>query len=654
VTDDLDISSNLYPQYMVRHRTLIIVVLHAFAFAVALLAAFALAYNFRDFHRWLGALYVPMLAIALPLKLIAFHFTGMYRGSWRYVGLRDVFDVVSSSAIGSFVFLTTYFLFENFWRLRFGTLLIDPGAELILRQSVFPLDWAATVALVAGARIMVRFYYEEVRPGRVGEASRVLIVGAGDAGEALLRELLRMSRTQYHCVGLLDDDTQRVHQRIHGVEVVGTVGDLAKQCADRNVQEVMIALPSASPRTIRELIESCEGLGVLFRIVPPMSDVIAGRVQVSQVREVDIEDLLGREPVALDVDGIGMQLRGKRVVVTGAGGSIGSEMCRQIANFDPERLILVEQAENALFQIERELRARWPKVEAVPYVADIIDRERLQTIFRMEKPSTVFHAAAHKHVPMMECNPGEAVKNNIGGTMAVADTAVAAGVEKMVMISTDKAVNPTSVMGCSKRVAELYVQQLSDRTDTQFVTVRFGNVLGSSGSVVPIFREQIAKGGPVTVTHEDMTRYFMTIPEAAQLVLQAGVMGKGGEIYVLHMGEPVRIVDLARDMITLSGLRPNVDIEITFVGMRPGEKLYEELAHEGEHVSDTAHPKIGIWKRRSANWDELLQSISQLRSMADEATAVEIRAQLNRMVPEYKLPVEDVASTSAATAASSS
>ena len=458
------------------------------------------------------------------------------------------------------------------------------------------------------------------------------------------------------------------------MEVLGRTNEIRDICRKFEVREVLIALPRTTPKYIREIVEQCEGTGVLFRTVPPVSDVITGRVQVSRIRDVDIADLLGREPVKLDSDMIGRQLRGKRVLVTGAGGSVGAEMCRQIAAFHPQRLVLLERFENNLFEIDRELRRKHPDLHIVPRVADIGDRPRLRWVFEKEEPAIVFHAAAHKHVPMMELNPGEAVKNNIAGTVAVADASLAAGVEKMVMISTDKAVNPTSVMGCTKRIAEMYVECLAagDRpersegrgtttqltntrlTTTQFITVRFGNVLGSSGSVVPIFTQQIAMGGPVTVTHPDMVRFFMTITEAAQLVLQAGTMGKGGEIYVLHMGEPVKIVDLARDMITLSGLRPGVDIEIELTGKRPGEKLYEELSHEGEHIGSTAHPKIGIWKHRPADLATVKQGIERLIKMADRATNGQLQSELERLVPEYtpdpavpdKDPAQPVPSTS--------
>lgn len=634
--------------FIARYRLPISAALHGALFVLALFCAFLFAYNFRFeqpgdevVHRWFGELYLPLVAIALPIKLLVFHFTKQYHGSWRYVGLRDLFDVISSALISTFLFLGTYFVLENLWVRLYAAPLID-SPDRYLRQSVFPLDFVITIGLVSAAKVLVRFYYEEVRVQPPTDQRRVLIVGAGDAGEALLREMLRMRRGRYECVGFVDDRvTTGFHGRIHGVDIVGATSQLRELCERYSVQEVLIALPHASPRTIRGLVEQCEGLNVHFRTVPPMSDVLEGRVTVSQMRDVEIADLLGRAQVELDTDKIGEQLRGRRAIVTGAGGSIGSEMCRQVARFEPARLILVEQAENNLFEIERELRAAHPKLDIVPYVADIVDAPRMKVIFETQKPSIVFHAAAHKHVPMMECNAGEAIKNNVLGTKTIADAASAAGVERMVMISTDKAVNPTSIMGCTKRVAEMYVQGLSSRTSTQFVTVRFGNVLGSSGSVVPIFKQQIARGGPVTVTHPEMTRYFMTIPEAAQLVLQAGAMGKGGEIFVLDMGEPVKIVDLARDMITLTGLRPGVDIEIQFSGVRPGEKLFEELMSKGEHIGDTAHPKIGIWKHRAENWDGVCAGIERLLAMADTSANGAIKRELKQMVPEYMPPEPD-------------
>jgi len=643
VIDESHLPRGTLPAIVVRYRPALVAAAHAVLIALALLAAFLLAFNFRWVIRrqeaeyvWFDDLYLPLLCLALPLKLLVFHWTRQFRGSWRYVGLRDLFGVISASLVGTFLFLTAYFVLENAWYRAFGHTLIDQWPRQYLPQSsVFSLDLAATIAFVAAARIVVRFYYEDIQPERAANPRRVLICGAGDAGEAVLRELLRSRLGRYHCVGFLDDDVPQLKGRIHDVEILGRTSHIREICRSNAVQEVLIALPKANPRTIRGLVERCRDLGVHFRTMPAVTDVIEGRVQVSPIRDVDIDDLLGREAVQLDTEQIGRQLRGRRILVTGAGGSIGSQMCRQIAQFGPLCLILLERAENGLFEIDRELRERYAKLNVVPYVADIGDRSRLKSIFERETPSSVFHAAAHKHVPMMEINPGEAIKNNIAGTAAVADACLSAEVERMVLISTDKAIRPTSVMGCTKRVAEMYVQGLTGQGVTQFVTVRFGNVLGSSGSVVPIFKEQIAKGGPLTVTHPEMTRYFMTIPEAAQLVLQAGTMGKGGEIFVLHMGEPVRILDLARDMITLSGLRPGIDVEIVFTGKRPGEKLYEELLSEGEDIGDTAHPKIGIWKHRPEDQDSVRRCIDRLVALADAGTNGDIQAELKGIVPEY-------------------
>ncbi|MCP4591517.1 MAG: polysaccharide biosynthesis protein [bacterium] len=626
---------------MGRHRTPLSVAAHGGLFALSLFVSFGLAFNFRSMGRWFPELFLPLVAIAVPIKLLALLWTRQHRSSWRYVGLRDLMGLIGASYIASFGFLAVYFGLENVWARLVsgdGRQLIDSDLSFRLPQSVFLLDWACTVGFISMARVAVRLYYEDYERagGQATQApARLLIIGAGDAGEVVLREVLRMRGDRYNVVGILDDLDSRRGNRIHGVEIIGPTSQVRSVCEAHEVDEVLIALPKASPKEIRRLVELCQGMNLLFRTVPPVSDLIEGNVEVSPIRPVEIEDLLGREPVQLDEQAIGAVLASKRVAVTGAGGSIGAEMCRQIARFGPERLILIEQAENALFEIHRELVRTHPDINVIPYVADICDAVRLAAVFEAERPRVVYHAAAHKHVPMMECNPGEAIKNNIIGTKTVADTAVRCGIEKMVVISTDKAVNPTSVMGCTKRVAELYVQQLSDPQKTQFVTVRFGNVLGSSGSVVPIFRVQIEAGGPVTVTHPEMTRYFMTIPEAAQLVLQAGVMGRGGEIFVLDMGDPVKIVDLARDMIVLSGLRPEIDIDIEFTGVRPGEKLFEELSIAGEDFSSTQHPKIAIWRRRPEDWDKICAGIERLRSLADTATAREVRGALADAVPEY-------------------
>ncbi|MCB9849341.1 MAG: polysaccharide biosynthesis protein [Phycisphaerales bacterium] len=616
------------------YRNQISITAHVLIFAVSLLSAFGLAYNFHGMQSWFGGLFPRLLLLVLPVKMIVFGAMRQYQGSWRYVSLRDLASIAVASQISSFIVVFAYFVVENISRSLTGKFFFDP--QLGLRQSVFLIDWAATIAMVSGMRVLVRSYYEFIRGGHSESATRILIVGAGDAGDNLIREILRRPELGYDVVGLVDDDVSRIGHRIHGTEVIGRTHEITDICERYGVDELLIAMPEAKPRELRSVVDLCKGNNLRFRTIPPMSALITGGVEVSQLRKVDIEDLLGREPVSLDIDAIGAQLCGKRIVVTGAGGSIGSEMCRQIAPFQPDQLILVEQAENALFEIHRELIAAHPTLDIVPIVADICDATRVRDVFDHYRPNTVFHAAAHKHVPMMECNPGEAIKNNIVGTRTVALAADEFNVEKMVMISTDKAVNPTSVMGCSKRVAEIFVQQFGKQSSVQFVTVRFGNVLGSSGSVIPIFRRQIAAGGPVTVTHPEMTRYFMTIPEASQLVLQAGTMGRGGEVYVLEMGEPVKIVDLATNMITLSGLRVGEEIEIVFTGTRPGEKLYEELLIDGENVTATSHPKIGIWESRPEDWDDQRERIDKLIASADSATPDEIRGMLGDIVPEYQ------------------
>ncbi|HOB76138.1 MAG TPA: nucleoside-diphosphate sugar epimerase/dehydratase [Phycisphaerae bacterium] len=622
--------------WLMRRRVLASIGAHALLFAFGLFVAFALRYDFRFREPWLVHEYLTYLPLTLLVKLVVFGVMGLYRDSWRYVGLRDLFSIIKASHISIFLCVVFYFIIVYFLSQQTWTYLLGEKGYWV-PSAVFLLDWVLTIAVVSTARVGFRFYHEELRPLSAVTQHRLLIIGAGDVGDTILRDIIRTSEDRYLVVGFLDVSEAKQGGRIRGIEVLGKPDDIRRICEQHNVDEVLLADPAMSQRDIRKLIETCHGLNLRFHTVPAVTDVIEGRVQVSQIRPVDIEDLLGREPVQLDSEAIGRYIEGKVIMVTGAGGSIGSEMCRQIARFKPKRLLLVERMENALFEIDRSLAREFPELARKPLVADIADKNRIRQILLTEHPTAIFHAAAHKHVPMMEWNPGEAIKNNVVGTRNLADAASEAGVAKFVMISTDKAVNPTSVMGCTKRVAEMYVQQLGSHggSRTEFVTVRFGNVLGSSGSVVPIFKEQIARGGPVTVTHREMTRYFMTIPEAAQLVLQAGAMGVGGEIFLLDMGEPVKIYDLAVDLITLSGLRPGVDIDIQITGMRPGEKLFEELSIDGEDASRTAHPKIGIIKKRPEDFDRVCEGIERLVSIADTATPEEIRAELQKVVPEY-------------------
>ncbi len=598
-------------------RRTFVIVAHLVLWAAALVAAFLLRFDFRlpEQHAAQLLVWLPLL---LAIRVASFYALSLFRGIWRYTSAHDAIRIFEATTLGTLVFtLLLVLFFQTFPR------------------SVVIIDYVLAMAFVGGARFSIRAFRPPNAPvTKDVKPIRVLIVGAGDAGEMLVREVQRKYVGRYEVVGFVDDDRMKLGGHIHGVQVHGRIDELPLVVADQEVDEILIAAPTATGAQMRRMVDLCKLTGAKFKTIPGLGDLVDGQVTFSQLRPVAIEDLLGRDPVELDMALISKEMKGRAIVVTGAGGSIGSELCRQLARFEPSVLVLVERAENALFHIHRELQARFPSVRLEPCLADVAEPKRMDEIFSAYRPTVLFHAAAHKHVPMIEWNPFEAVKNNVLGTRALADLADRHGVERFVMISTDKAVNPTSVMGTSKRVAEIYVQALSQRSKTRFVTVRFGNVLGSNGSVIPIFQEQIAKGGPVTVTHPDMRRYFMTIPEAAQLVMQAGAMGNGGEIFVLDMGEPVKIADLARDLITLSGLKPGEDIEIKFTGLRPGEKLFEELSVDAEHAEKTRHPKIFVGRFRPCDWDGLQDQLDLLAKTPAVDPAA-IRAQLKRIVPEY-------------------
>lgn len=502
-------------------------------------------------------------------------------------------------------------------------------------EGVLMLDLIVTIFSLAVLRMLVRMYHEEYHTKQHGTSKRFLIIGAGNAGEALLREIMRMKTSEYEVVGFVDDDPNKQGMNIHGISVLGTINNLMPICKKHKIEEIAIAIPSASHKQLRHVVQICQGSKIKFQTVPSITDIASGKLKVSQIRSVNIDDLLGRDVIQLDLESIRKFLTQKVILVTGAGGSIGSEMARQICKFNPKLLLLLEQAENPLFFIERELKASFPEINIRPIICNMTDRTRVFELFESFKPHVVIHAAAHKHVPLMECNPGEAFKNNVFGTKNMADAASQFNSDDFVMISTDKAVNPTSLMGSSKRIAEMYTQDLNNTSDTHFITVRFGNVLGSNGSVVPIFNRQIAAGGPVTITHPDMERYFMTIPEASQLVLQAATLGKGGEVFLLDMGEPVKIVHLARELITLSGFIPDEDIEIVFTGMRPGEKLFEELSIKGEDMIPTSHPKIAAWKNIPKDRETLNAGIECLREVINTQDHDKIVAEVKKLIPEY-------------------
>jgi len=618
------------PALLLTLRKPLIILAHIIAFAASLMLSFLVLNDMQFSGRWSVEHYPRFLPLFITIKLVVFGVFKQYRGWWRYVGISDLLGILRASLLSTIIIVALWFVaVPSIGLLRTNL----PDIENV--DGVVMADMFATVLILGGLRIVIRLYYEEFRTVEVGRLKRFLIVGAGNAGEALLREIHRMPITQYEVIGFIDDDFLKQGINIHGIPVLGKVEQLPKICADRNIEEIAIAMPAATHQQLRRVIQVCEGTKIRFRTVPAITDIASGKFRVSQIRDVDINDLLGREAVQLDLDLIEAFAKDKTILVTGAGGSIGSEMCRQLCNFNPKLLLLAEIAENPLFYIERELRKHFPTVRIEAIICNITDKIRVDEVFKKYKPQVVIHAAAHKHVPLIELNPGEAIKNNIVGTQIVADAADNYGTSNFVMISTDKAVNPTSIMGSSKRIAEMYIQDLNRTSKTHFVTVRFGNVLDSDGSVVPIFRKQIAEGGPVTVTHPEMKRYFMTIPEASQLVLQAATMGKGGEIFVLDMGEPVRIVDLARELITLSGFRPGEDIEMVFTGPRSGEKLFEELRIEGEDMQRTGHPKISIWKNIVMDRDRLRAGIDELTAIVQTQNHSEIVEKIKELVPEY-------------------
>ena len=592
----------------------------AVLFTLSYLLAALVRFDFTPGPDWQSAL--SLLWSVVAIQSLVFFLHGAHRGWMAYASLRDLWLIARASLV-SLVAVVTLRAFVSHLEGVSRTILL--------------LDFVLSFMAVAGARFGSRLFHEIFYPGIVTRAKgpRAVIVGAGDTTDCFLREIQRSSAIQLSVVGLIDDDPRKHGSHIHGVPVVGCVDQLAELVEREGIEEVIIATPSASGREMRRIVDACRAAGVPFRTLPAIEDLVYGKVSVSELREVRIEDLLRRDAVELDHVSIAEYLAGSCVLVTGAAGSIGSEICRQVARFNPSQILLVERAENALFELERELYAAFPNIPMRGILADVADRVRMDSIFAQCSPTVVFHAAAHKHVPLVEANPGEAVKNNIFGTKVVADLADQHGVATFVMISTDKAVNPTSIMGATKRVCEVYLQALARRSKTRYVAVRFGNVLGSNGSVVPIFKEQIRKGGPITITHPEMRRYFMTIPEASQLVLQAAALGKGGEVFVLDMGEQIKIVDLARDLIRLSGLDEE-DIEIKFTGSRPGEKLYEELALDGECATKTRHPKIWIGRVAEMPMDKVLSEFGRLSSVAASGSAAEVALALRQLVPELR------------------
>ena len=608
-----------YGQLVLRSRSLLVLATHLSLIIGAHLSAFALRFEGEvpsPFDRMMWR-YLPLVLAIYWGGLWLF---GIQSGLWRYVGLHDLRRIFWASLASS------------------GALWVF--THLVLGQVQYPRSVIVLTGLlsgvyIAGIRLVVRWFREWLQI--VGPtARRVLIVGAGHAGELLARDMMSDPSFNSRPVGFIDDDPVKRKMKIHGVPVIGTIADI-KRAADRlEVHEIIVALPSAGTGTKQKILAASEGCTAPIKILPNVKQLLGDPVSLQQVRAMSLEDLLQREPIQTDRQELHPLIAGKTVLVTGAGGSIGSELCRQIASYQPESLVLFERYENSLHALLLELRATFPEVGVLPVIGDVTSFERVAEVFQKTGPNLVFHAAAHKHVPLMELNPKEAVRNNVLGTRTVAEAALAAGVDRFVLISTDKAVNPTSVMGVTKRIAEQVIQGFKGVGRTKFTVVRFGNVLGSNGSVVPLFAEQIRKGGPITVTDPEIKRFFMTIPEAVQLVLQASVLGQGGEVFVLDMGDQIKIVDLARNMIVLSGLVPGKDIEIVFTGLRPGEKLYEELFDGDEQVEPTAHAKINRAVGAPFLAHELHQWVEELLRKISGHTEETLLEDLKRLVPSFQ------------------
>ncbi len=617
-----------------RNRNFFIMLgLDAFVFMASVWLSYQLRFDFRVPEYYRTQLW-GMLALSVPVKSIVFLLFNQYRGMWRYTSVEDFWRLLRLTALQSLVLVAS------------GLLVFHVRG---LPRSVFILDWVFTLGMVSGLRLGIRVWHNGLSFSRRGGVP-VLVVGAGNEGARMVHELAaargRSGRREWRIVGLLDQDKARHGRAVHNVPVLGGLDALEMSVERFGVRELFIAVDKASPEEMRAIVDQCRSMGLPYRILPAMSEILDGRVSVGALRDLRYEDLLGREPVALDTGRISDCVAGQVVLITGAGGSIGSELCRQLVRFKPARLVLVDVGEFNLYSIQSELQQDFGFCDVEGVLGSICDESLMESVFSEQQPGIVFHAAAYKHVPMLEQNPWQAVHNNVLGSRIVMDAAIRSGVARFVLVSTDKAVRPSNIMGASKRVTELLMHARLG-LGTRFMAVRFGNVLGSSGSVVPLFRHQIETGGPLTVTHPDVTRYFMSIPEAAQLILQAASMGSkpGGEVFVLDMGVPIRIVDMARDLIRLSGREPDTDIELVFTGLRPGEKLHEELITAGEGIVRTEHEKILVLASRQQTAVLLQQNVPEQEQLnellnclvlaAGQHDAAAIRGLFSELVPEY-------------------
>jgi FlaA1/EpsC-like NDP-sugar epimerase len=603
-----------------RKIRLLLLVADLVAISVAYYAAYFLrfegaigVYNMAEFYRT-----VPLLAATGLFYLMVFE---VYRGMWRYASINDLYQIIKAITATSLTFVIILYLIRH---------------ETVPR-SVIVIQWLISLVAIGGLRFAARLVRKVI--STTHRQNAVLVFGAGDAGEMIIRQMLNNPHYGYDPVGIIDDNPKKRNLRLHGVKVLGGRERIPTIAQRRGVREIIIAAPSITGEQMRELVNECKAANIGYRTLPGPRELVHGDISLTQLREVQLEDLLGREPIVIETGEITRTLSDRRVLVTGAGGSIGSELCRQILSYRPSQLICLERAENPLYFLEQELRRtptakEYPDI-VVPLICDVGNRAKLDEMLRLYKPHTVFHAAAHKHVPLMELHPEEAVMNNVFGTMNVMELSSKHGAEELVLISTDKAVAPSCVMGASKRIAELLMQGYASTTGMRCVTVRFGNVIGSDGSIVPLWQKQIAQGGPVTVTHPDMRRYFMTIPEAVQLITQASSMGTGGEVFILDMGEPVRIMDMAEQLITLSGYLPGKDIEIDIIGTRPGDKMDEELWHEWERPAATRHNKILAAQSNGRTWEQISSQAESLREPAESIDRAQVRKLLQEIIPDY-------------------
>ena len=604
-------------------RTVFFVASDIFLISFSIYLAFFLRFEGQIPSQYFGDILL-MLSVTLILALPIFYLNKLYSFSWSYVSAEELISLIKATTL-VFAFLGVFLFFFKDYPVLIG-----------FPRSTFFMSYFLVILLSGGIRFAKRIYLLLFRKKTKHKKERTLIVGAGDAGEQILRSILSAQSNIFEPVGFVDDSPVKQGVLIHGVKVMGKIDDIPRIIKEQRIESMIVALPSADSFVIRKAVEQARKAGIKnIKIVPTLTEIVDGKVSIADLKELKIEDLLGREPISFDFEAIRKFIQDKKILITGAAGSIGSELCRQIAKFKPGLLIALDQDETGIFNIAQEMKSQFPGLKFETIIGDILDKEKMEYVFEKFRPQIVFHAAAYKHVPLMEAHPDEAVKNNIFGTKTIAEVAVKFGTEKFVFISTDKAVNPTSVMGATKRVGEMVCQSLNKESSCRFVAVRFGNVLDSRGSVIPVFKEQIKKGGPVRVTHPEMKRYFMMIQEACLLVMQAAEMGKGGEVFVLDMGKPIKIIDLARELIRLSGLEPDKDIPIVFSGPRPGEKFFEDILTAEEGTEATHRDRIFIAKLAEVDKEKLESQLSRLKEVLHQRNKEAIIKMLEEMVPSF-------------------